>query len=140
MRELDVCLNIRKQINDVDEKIEELKAVATSPSGQVISDMPRSGRIGNAIEDYIIKLEKLETRKYRLEQLLKEKWSNAYKILHNSNVPLKNIKLLYCRYAKGLSWKECVKRMRELYPNELWNENKVFRLNRQALSKVTKKM
>ena len=130
----------RYKINEVEEEIEMLKAVATSPSGQVISDMPRSNRIGNAIEDYIIKLEKKEKRKERLEQLLKEKWNNAYIILQNSKVPIKNIKLLYYRYTKGLSWKECVEKMRELYPNELWNENKIFRLNRQALAKVTKKM
>lgn len=140
MRELDVCLDIRNKINDVDEEIEMLKAVATSPSGQVLSDMPRSGRIGNAIEDYIIRLEKLEQKRMRLEYKLKKAWSNAFIILHNSNAPNKSIKLLYFRYTKGLSWKECVEKMRELYPNELWNENKIFRLNRQALAKVTKKM
>lgn len=140
MKELDICLNIREQINDVEEKIAELKTATTSPKGQVISDMPRSGRIGNPIEDYIIRLEKLEQKKLRLEHRLKEKWGNAYIILNNSNVPNKSIKLLYYRYAKGLSWKDCVQKMKELYPNDLWNENKAFRLNRQALSKVTKTM
>jgi len=138
MRELDECLELRRKINKETERIEQLRAVAYSPKNQIISDMPRSNRQINTMDEYIIKLENLETKKAFLECELCGKWCAVLVKLSFYGINPKVIHLLTMRFNFGYSWKKCARIMSNKYSDDNWNENKVFREYRQALAKLTK--
>ena len=124
MRELTECLNTKRKIDKVDDEITELKAKIHSPKNQVITGMPRGGTNENAIERYLIKLEKKEQYKTALLKYQSEQWKNAMQKIPNIEEQVKH--LLYIRFMQGLPWKKCANKMNEQYGN--WNIGKVFRI------------
>ena len=132
MRELDVCLDIRRKITEIDEKISVLRAAILSPKNQVITGMPRSGSSDNQIDRYLIRCEKLSQQKEQKLEQLKGAWEVAENKIPNLTEQEKN--LLFLRFVEGCAWKKCAFRMNEKYGS--WNINKVFRTYRRILKKV----
>ena len=139
MRELDEILRLRRSITNLEERIEELRAM-TQPKAQVISDMPRGGgEQRNSIEDYIIKSEELTAKRDNLLHDIDEKWDMAYAICKSANISVEQMTMLWYRFYRGNSWKNCLCRMVGEFPNQKWNEQRLFRLYREALHKISKK-
>lgn len=125
MRELNRCLHFVRRIEEIDERICEIRAAILSPKNQRITGMPRGGNTDNAIERYIIQVEKLEGEKENLSQQLTGQWLDlGYTVFKELTAEEKH--LLTLRFLKGLPWKKCAKQMNEKYGN--WNINKVFRV------------
>lgn len=132
MKELDSCLNLRRKINDIDEKIKTLQAAILSPKNQVITGMPRGGNNSdNAIERYLVKLEKLQRLKDNLLSHQKSIWVDIEDKAKAANIPEQDIYLLYLRFVKGKKWNKCAVKMNKKYGN--WNINKVFRIYRRTI-------
>jgi DNA-directed RNA polymerase specialized sigma subunit len=124
VRELQECLETKRRINEIDEKINTLKAAIYSPKNQIITGMPRGGNNENVIERYLIKLEDLKRKKSSLEKHQSEQWEIILQKLSNINEQERH--LLYMRFMEGLSWNRCVMIMQKKYIN--WNLNKAFRV------------
>lgn len=132
MKILEECREIALDIKSIDERIEEIKLSVSSPKCQVLDDMPKSmGSNGNAIERYIEKKERLEEKKKRCTDRLDAQWEEAMKMLKTSGITKEEMSLVYCRYYKGYSWKECGLKLN-------WNSNKVFREYRKVKKIYTK--
>ena len=136
MRELDECLRITRKINEIRERIEELKSMAMTPRNQIISDMPKGGGTMNATENYIIRLEKLESQIKLLQKERAEAWNVVSDMLHELNRREEVKTMLWLRFCNGYSWKKCVAKLEEKYPSETWNTNKCFRIYRSFLHKI----
>lgn len=128
MQQLNQCMELRKRINKINEKIIELNSMITSPKNQVISDMPRGGGKKNSIEEYLIKYEKLENLKTKLQNELEEQWQS----IDMNGLSEAQYKLLYLRFFCGLEWKKCSRIMCETVGKK-FNENRCFREYRSAL-------
>lgn len=124
MKELQECLEAKRYIDKIDERITELKTVIYSPKNQVITGMPRGGNNENAIEKYLIKLEKLKSRKADLLKYQSEQWGIVKE--KAGNISEQEQYLLYIRCVEGYSWQKCVSIMQKKYKN--WNINKAFRV------------
>lgn len=129
MKELNECLNTKRQIDEINEKICKLKAIILSPKNQVITGMPRGGNSENAVEKYMIKVEELEDKKRRLAKYQMEQWHYIQTRAENAHISYENIRLLFLRFCMGYSWKRCTRQMQEEYGN--WNINKVFAIYRK---------
>lgn len=138
MKELTECLNTRRKINEINDKLYELRASVLSPKSQVITGMPRSGGGGdnNAIERYMIRAEKLTEKVERLEAYQAEQWEIVLSRAKEARISVRNIELLYYRYVKGLSWKVCTAKMKKKY--KWWNINTSFRKHRETLYALDK--
>lgn len=132
MRELEQCLELRRKINGINERIEELRSSIETPKCQTLSDMPKGGGERNTIEEYIIKLERLEQKKAVIEQHLVSDWRTISADLKKNGVFDDVILMLKYRFFYGYRWKKCAVHMQ-------WNENKCFREYRAFLSKMHKK-
>lgn len=131
MRELDICLSLAKKLKEVEEKIDNLTGCNTAPKIPTLSDMPKgSGSTSNPQENYILRLERLESRKAELIERLNGKWLLAVAKLKGAGKDESTIKMLEYRFKQGREWKDCAKQMKADYPTEIWNENKCFRLYR----------
>lgn len=139
VRELKEIMKIHDDIKAIDERIEEIRTRIESPKNQIISDMPRGGSSENVLEKALVKIERLETRKMFLHEMIVSKWHICEDFLNSCNIPDKQMVLMQYRYFYGLPWSKCVKEMKNEYPDEMWNENKVFRLHRQTITKIHKK-
>ena len=138
MKEFDECLEIRRYIDEVNEKIETITAAATAPKSQAISDMPRgSGSNENAIDKYIEKKEELRCTYDNLCRSLDRKWNVALEIMYNCHISGEDIMLMYHRFYLGYPWKKCAAEMRAKRGKQ-WDINRVFRRYRKVLSKCTK--
>ena len=133
MKELTECLNIKRKIDEIDEKLYELRAAILSPKNQVITGMPRSGGgvDNNAIEKYIIKAERLEAKREKLKAYQIELWQGIMHKCNKAHIPKKDRSLLYFRFIKGMSWKACTNEMQKRYKK--WNINTTFRRYRKTL-------
>ena len=129
MRELEKCLEIKREIEDIDEEIIELKSQIASPKNQVLTGMPRGGNNENAMERYLLKVEKLEQRKTNLLKYQAKKWQIALEKLPNISEQEKF--MLHIRFIKGKTWKKCARDLNVKYGN--WNINKVFRIYRKII-------
>lgn len=139
MRELDEILRLRRSIANLEERIEELR-VMTQPKAQVISDMPRGGgEARNSIEDYIVKSEELTEKRDGLLHDIDEKWDVMYAICREANISVEQITMLRYRFYSGNSWKNCLNCMIGEFPAQKWNEQRLFRLYRGALCKISKR-
>ena len=134
MFELDKCLDLRKKIQDTEEKIEELDVRIRFPKAQTMSDMPRSTSFSNKMEDYLVKKEKLTTKKLSLEAMLEMSWDKIKDKLSKTNATVQEIMLLRYRFYNGYSWKKCTAIMAG--SDKKWNENKTFRVYRQVIAKL----
>ena len=140
MRELDTCLELARKIKGKDEIICEKQYRMLAPKNQIITDMPKGGGVVNAMDDYLIWVEKLNRAKERLQNKLDTEWDNAKNILKNHGVTKdETIELMRLRFYCGLPWKKCAAKMQELYPDSKWNTNKCFRTYRAVLHKTSVK-
>lgn len=135
---LDKCFSIAQQIKDVDEDIEELQSSEMSPKIQIMTDMPKGGNNQlNKLEKYIIELERLETKKNDLIEILNQNWGIAISILIKSGITQSSEQsMMKLRYYHGYPWKKCSIKMQKEYPNENWNENKCYRVHSSILYKT----
>ncbi len=135
MKELTECLNTKRKIDEIDEKLYALRVAILSPKAQIITGMPRSqGGDNNAVECYMIKAEKLNAEKETLKAYQMELWSGVMLKCNDVNVPKKDRKLLYLRFIKGLSWKASTAEMQKEYKK--WNINTTFRRYRKTLCAI----
>lgn len=136
MRELKELLSIARQIDEIDEKIDSLKAVAYSPKNQIITGMPRGGVSENPIEKYVVKIEKLERRKAGLIAYQREQWEAVNDKLATF-AKEEEIYLMYARFVRGLTWKKAVDEINRLHGCD-WGINKAFRVFGKVNSKLEK--
>ena len=138
MKELDDILQLRRDINSIDDRMTELKQ-SIFPKPQIISDMPRGGgERKNGIEEYIIKFDRLERKKNRLCCEISNKWSELEKTFPDHGITEAQGRMLFFRFFYGMSWRCCVERMEEEYPQTTWNEPKLFRIYRKIIYKFKK--
>ena len=137
MKELTECLNTKRKIDEINDKLYELRAAILSPKAQIITGMPRSGSGGdNAIEKYEVKAEALQEKLKRLYDYQEEQWEKVITIATVAGVSAIDMELLYFRFIKGLSWKVCTFEMKKKY--KWWNINTTFRKYREALRRMEK--
>lgn len=129
---------LHKKIAETDEKIMETREQLTSPKAQIITDMPRSRTVENAIERGIEKTMQLEEKRAYYYDCLVSEWLIIEEIFNECNISTTYIELMKNRYLYGLKWKDCAKAMKKVYPKEKWNENKVFRIYRHIVEICTK--
>lgn len=133
MKLLDVCLELKRELNDIEEEIEEVRLLAKHPKAQRITGMPRGGGIGNQAESYILKLEKLEDDKTLKKNKLRDTWVEAKTILKSHDARTEYIYLMWLRFYCGYQWKICNDIMKDKYPSQNWNINKCFRVYRSIV-------
>ena len=127
MKELQECLTTKKKIDKLDARIYELRSAVLAPKNQIITDMPKSrGGVGNPIEKYLLRLERLQARKDILLAYQREQWEKAQR---KAQMTKQESYLLYLRVISGLPWKKCVALTNKRYPS--MNENKAFRIYRR---------
>lgn len=140
MKQLKECLELRCRIREVDESMEEIKAMLYTPKCQDLSGMPRGGG-GNGesiIDKLITKKGKLEQKRKNLVNELCEKWNEVESACDNAHISKVQRQLLSYRYFHGLSWKVVTKKMHD-YTGQKWNENKTYRIHRIVLCKLNKR-
>lgn len=134
------CFDLHREIREIDEKIEEIKAILYTPKCQDLSGMPKGEGNGESIIDKLItKKSKLEQMKLNATKVLSNKWAIVEKACNNAHISNAEIMLLMYRYYYGLSWKAVTNKMRD-YAGQEWNENKTFRVHRIVLCKINKEI
>lgn len=130
----DLC----EKIGEIDEKIEVIETRLYSPKNQIISDMPRgNGRSNDTLDRALTKLDTLrDTRKFYYDRLVSA-WLICEKVFNSCDISDKHVKMFKYRYFNGLAWRKVLRRMEKDYPNEPWNENKIFRMYRQVIALCT---
>lgn len=137
---LDKCLDLRKDINEVDNKISELRGVVYAPKTQILSFAPsKGGVVVNKFDAFLINLERLDTRRIKLEEELNRQWRVTEAKLREIGATEDQIELMRCRFFHGLPWKTCCSEMQVSYPEKTWNEAKLFRVYRK-IKGVEKKL
>lgn len=135
MRELQKCLLLRRKIDEISDRIYELRAKVTSPKNQIITGMPRGGGSNdNVNERYLIRLEYLIEKRHKLRKYQAKEWIRAKNKIKEYSLDTKTnfeetANLFFFRYVKGLSWNKCVAKLNTEYGG--WNSNKAFRINRK---------
>lgn len=129
MIELESCLELRRKINDIDDKISILRAAILSPKNQVITGMPRSGNTENLIDRYLIRSEMLQIEKEQALNQLSETWNVVQS--KTGALTTQEKELLFFRFVEGNAWKKCAYLMNKKYGG--WNINKVFSTYRRIL-------
>ena len=138
MKQLDIIFNLRRDIDNIEERLVELRQM-TQPKSQVISDMPRGGgERRNAIEEYLIKSEKLAKQLDYKRRKLEDHWEEACILFREAKVTVAQCEMLKERFYHAKPWKACLKRMSEVYPDSKWNEQKLFRMYRDVIYKINK--
>lgn len=132
---LDKCNDLNDRIKKVDENILIIRNVICSPRNQVINGMPRGGG-GQSIEDYIIKIEKLEKRKKRLNEEKLRYWNQVVSIMFKNQISKDDMMIFKYRYFLGFKWEQVAENMQKYFTNGNWNENKCYRVHRIVLSKI----
>lgn len=137
MKELDRILELRRDIESIDERLESLKLM-TQPKAQVISDMPRGGERKNSIEEYVIKSERLHNKREYKQRCIDKEWARLVVWFDEANLSREQKTMLRLRFYKGKPWKVCLWRLRDKYSGQKWSESKLFRLYRNAVDKLCK--
>jgi len=138
MKDLDDMLRISRDIDRVDEKIMECELRNTAPKNQFLSDMPKGkSRMSNEVEDYVIHKTALIDEKKRLQQAQVIMWLAFLNHTESAHLTQQERLLLTARFRQGEKWKNCALYMRLLYPSEIWNENRCFRMYSEILHKIT---
>ena len=128
---LNECLILRRDIESINERIEELNLRIKSPKNQIITDMPKGNNQQNAIEEYLIKKEKLEKMRFDYNRKISGKWQSVYYKCVNNDISKEAIEILRYRFYYGYTWRVCGEMMK-------WNKNKCFRVYRSVLGKFYK--
>lgn len=137
MEILDNCLELRRRIVQIEERIEENSYNIRFPKVQAFSDVPKGKSSINSIERYIIKQDKLEQEKSKFEKDLSKQWKIVKKMLTECNADEATVHLLYLRFNRGYQWRHCTAIMKKIV-NENWNENKTYVVYRKTLKKLEK--
>lgn len=137
MKELEECLELRREIIKVDERISELKVI--TPKNQVITGMPRGGNTVNTADRYLVRLENLNTKRDAMELRLNSKWGRVKRALKEAEIRNEHIFMLKVRFYFGKDWNTCANIMAEKFGVEKWNTNKCFRVFRATLRKLKDK-
>lgn len=128
MELLERLLELRREINKVNEMLEELRYSIISPKNQNITGMPRgSENSDTAIERYLLKAERLRAKKERLQNAQRDLWRAVYADLNAIGAKMGTIELMQQRFYHGHAWKVCAKNMNDKHPKDNWNTNKCFR-------------
>jgi len=121
---------IKREMQQIEEKIEELKAVACSPRTQKYDAVPGGSPTGrNPAEEIIAQIDGLQRR-------YKSKWSDLLRTQDKIEMAIERTsptarQLLRYRYIDGLRWEDiCVKM------SYSWRQ--IHRLHRDALEEVAK--
>ena len=133
------CYELRTEIIQIEEKIEEINALLYYPKIQQISDMPKGGG-GNSEEftdKLITKREKLKKCEKDKELEFTKKWCIAIKAFRKSRLNTWEVELLTYRYYWALPWKKCGDKMKD-FTGQRWNENRIFRVYGKAKEKLSK--
>lgn len=136
IEELDECFELRKRVQDISDRIEELELRIRAPKAQPFSDMPHGTSRTNPLERYITKKEELEVKKHTVEMQLDEKWGETSRLFTDSGATKQELDLLRLRFFYGKPWKECTATMNKIYGN--WNDNASFRAYRKAVERLKK--
>lgn len=140
MNELEKCLELRRRITETEEMLEDISCCIRYPKVQAMSDSPKStSPFESSIERYIVKQEKFENQKLLLETELNMVWNTLMKRLIMLRVGKPERKLMYLRFNRGYSWKECGAIMKDS-EGEMWNSNRVFRTYRKICVLLQKDM
>ena len=137
MKQLNEILRLRREINELRERLFELKQM-TQPKAQTISDMPRGGERKNAIEEYIVKSDELQKKLTRKNHLIGVKWELCKEAFKECELSKEQIHMLHSRFYRALPWKKCAELMSEAFPETTWPEQKLFRMYRKALHSLSK--
>jgi hypothetical protein len=123
VKELTECLDTKRKINKKREKIQELRMRILSPKNQIITGMPfGGGSTENAVDKYLVTLERLEKQEKALKNYQKKQWKKACEKI--GDISEQNKELLYLRFMKGYQWKKCVIILNDKYGR--WSVNKAF--------------
>ena len=136
---LEDCLSLAKDILQKEEEIAEWKLAAMSAKNQIITDMPKGGAQQNVMENYMLRLEKLEKEKGLLVRKQQGKWQSVIHLLQRAGIQEDSpcVEMLRIRFMQGYSWNKCVKKMCKKYPDGKWNANKCFRTYSSILHKIS---
>lgn len=119
--ELEICLEKRQEIKEVDLKIKELREKLCCPKIQIISGMPKATGGGSGIDGGLIMLEKLSEKKKMLEREIDKKWEEIQKIDEIRSLSENQYEIIYLRFYKGMIWKDIVTELNK-------SSNQVFKL------------
>lgn len=133
MQILSDCLELRRKITKLEEKLEEISDCIRYPKSQTMSDMPRGAASTiSPIERYIIKQDEYQNDKLLLENTLRLKWNEVNRLLVECGVDKPERYLMYLRFHNGYSWRKCTATMENMVGTK-WNENKTFRTYRKII-------
>lgn len=138
MKELEQLLELNRDIDILRDNLSMRRYSVTAPRRNIISDMPKGGRRYNEIEEYITHSETMHNDLKKLAETLKIKWLIFLNNYAEINLTVEERNLLELRFMQGYKWKVCATQMDILYPNEGWNENKVFRTYKNIIRKIEK--
>ncbi len=126
MEELEKIADLKKKISDYEEQLKNLYFKNTAPKNQIFSDMPKGGNNGNSIEEYIIKMEKIENIITGYHLMLSKHWYSANIKFKKAGLTSLEIELLKYRFLCNYKWKNCIMKMQKKHPEMKWTENRVF--------------
>lgn len=133
MKELDRCLELRRKISKIEEKLEDIGYCIRYPKSQTMSDMPKTtSQAISPIERYIMQQDEFNRKKLLLETELSMHWNSIEKRMISCNIDKSARHLMYLRFNSGYSWKKCTAIMKN-NEGEKWNENKTFRIYRKVV-------
>lgn len=135
MRELERILEMRRSVDDLNLRIVELESMVL-PKAQVITGMPRGGDHENAIEKYTETKITLEEKRERILRKMARLWKGLEGRFDQCGITERQKAMLEARFYNGLPWKRCVLAMRQVYPDEQWDEQKLFRMYRKVISRL----
>lgn len=135
MRELERVLEMRRSVDDLNLRIEELESMVL-PKAQVITGMPRGGEHENAIEKYTETKIMLEEKRDKILREMGRKWKVLEGRFDQCGITDRQKKMLEARFFNGHPWKRCVVVMQKKYPEEKWDEQKLFRMYRKVISRM----
>ena len=140
MKELNLCLELAKAIKEKNKSLVELKLKVASIKSPSFSDMPKGGGAYlNPHDEYLIKSERIQKQKERLQKRLNDRWSVVIAIFNKCDITDdETITLMRLRFYKGFSWNNCLTIMKQVFPDSKWNANKCFRVYRSVLCKIHK--
>lgn len=135
MEELNECLKAKREIDKINERLEELRLISYAPKIQRLTGMPTGGGgTESNTERYIVRAERWEQQKEQLKEYQAEQWQAVMSKAEKAVVAKKETTLLYMRFVKGYSWAKCTERMNEKYGK--WNINKTFSTYRKVRRKI----
>ena len=133
---LDECYNFKESFDDINNDIIEIETALYYPRNQVITDMPRGGATGNAVDNLLTKLEGLKAEREMLKAEHNAVWNEILKKLNSCGASENVKKLFELRSCQFYQWKDCAPIMAE-FTGEEWNVSKVYRIRRAICEKCT---